>query len=109
MALQGMEGVSDQDFVEDQGMPQTLAFTPDMNLWMTYHIYLGNLELETQQDTKRLLLEQFNNMRRIISPRIWLDMNEAYHLSNENYNNEWWMDDNSLFLACKNCYEAHST
>jgi len=105
-ALQGFPSMSDQDFVEEQGMPQALAFTPDMNLWMTYHVYLGNLGPESQQETERLLLEQFNNMRRIISPRIWLDMDVAHNLSNDN---EWWMNDDSLFSACKNCYEAHST
>ena len=32
MALQGYTDMSDQDFVEEMGMPQELAFKPDMNL-----------------------------------------------------------------------------
>jgi len=40
MALQGFTDMSDQDFVEEMGMPQKLAFKPEMNLWMTYYVYL---------------------------------------------------------------------
>ena len=54
MALQGYTDVSDQDFVEGQGMPQELVHTPEMNLWMTYHIYLSNKKYETDREVERL-------------------------------------------------------
>jgi hypothetical protein len=53
MALQGCTDMSDQDFVEGQGMPQAIAFTPRINLWMTYHIYLSNKKYETSKKTER--------------------------------------------------------
>ena len=40
--LQGYTDSSDQDFVGSFGLPQELAFKPEMNLWMTYSIYLEN-------------------------------------------------------------------
>ncbi len=59
MALQDYTDMSDQDFVEEMGMPQELAFKPEMNLWMTYYVYLRNKEHETPQETERLLMSSF--------------------------------------------------
>ena len=42
-------GISDQDFVDMQGLPQELAQTADLHLWMTYKIYLGNKELDYRE------------------------------------------------------------
>ncbi len=104
MALQGYTDMSDQDFVESQGMPQDLAFTPEMNLWMTYHIYLSNKKYETPQEVERLMLDQFMQMRVIISPRIWLDMDPGLNIVNDS-GNEWWMSDSALLEACKLIYD----
>ncbi len=108
MALQGYTDMSDQDFVEGQGMPQELAFTPEMNLWMTYHIYLSNKKFETPQETERLLLDQFVQMRIIISPRIWLDMDTGFDTMR--YDDDgWWMSDSALLEACRLTYERFSS
>ncbi len=114
MALQGYTDMSDQDFVEGQGMPQELAYTPEMNLWMTYHIYLSNKKFETPQETERLLLDQFVQMRIIISPRIWLDMDPGFNVVNYSGDttayydaDEWWMSDSALLEACRLTYERY--
>jgi len=105
MALQGATEVSDQDFVKHQGMPQELTFNPDMNLWMTYHIYLGNKKHETPSEVERLLRTQFISMRLIISPRIWLDMSVQFYTDD---GDEWWMSDDHLLEACRQIYEKFS-
>jgi len=114
MALQGHTDMSDQDFVEGQGMPQELAFTPEMNLWMTYHIYLSNKKYETPQEVERLLLDQFTQMRIIISPRIWLDMDSGFDVASysgdtiTDYDDDhWWMSDLALLKACKLTFEHY--
>ena len=110
MALQGYTDMSDQDFVEEMGMPQELAFKPDMNLWMTYCDYLKNKKLETPEETERLLMEQFMQMRIIISPRIWVDMDvfpERKLISQDG--EDWWMNDSDLMEACKQTYGRYKT
>ena len=114
MALQGHTDMSDQYFVEGQGMPQELAFTPEMNLWMTYHIYLSNKKYETPQEVERLLLDQFTQMRIIISPRIWLDMDSGFDVASysgdtiTDYDDDhWWMSDLALLKACKLTFEHY--
>ena len=113
IALQGLStDISDQDFVEEMGMPQELAFKPEMNLWMTYYVYLRNKELETPEETQRLLVEQFMQMRIIISPRIWVDMDvypERKLISQEFFDEDWWMDDSDLLEACRKTYYRHET
>jgi len=114
MALQGYTDVSDQDFVEGQGMPQELVHTPEMNLWMTYHIYLSNKKYETDREVERLLLDQFMQMRITIPPHIWLDMDPGFNIVNYNGDtsyydaSEWWMSDLALLEACKLTYERLS-
>jgi len=97
--LQGYTDSSDQDFVDHFGLPQDLAFKPEMNLWMTYSIYLENKK-NNDPNVEGLLLEQFERMRMVISSKIWEDMG---------FNREdgKWMYDDELRAACKRTYEMH--
>ena len=100
-------GISDQDFVDMQGLPQELAQTADLHLWMTYKIYLGNKELETPDETIRLLDEHFMNMRIQVSPRHWAEMEVPENQTGPNWDAEWYMDDSKLMANCRRCYERH--
>ena len=39
-------GISDQDFVDMQGLPQELAQTANLHLWMTYQIKVSELFIQ---------------------------------------------------------------
>ena len=109
--LSASMGISDQDFVEDFNMPQSIANTPDIHLWMTYYIYLENLKYEKPEEVPRLLSDHFINMRIMVSPRHWNDMHIGYvpanNPSNPDYDPEWYMDDDYLLDCCKHCYESN--
>ena len=96
-ALEGWDESSDQDFVDSFGLPQKLAFTPEMNLWMTYSIYLENKK-NNEPNVEDLLREQFARMRMVIPSKIWEDMGF-------NRGDGKWMYDDELLNACKRTYE----
>jgi len=109
--LSAKMGISDQELVAMYDMPQSIANTPDIHLWMTYHIYLGNLEHEEPEEVPRLLNEHFMNMRIIVPPRHWAEMDIAYVSKNNSlssqYDSEWYWDDDYLLNCCKYCYELN--
>lgn len=41
-----LDGVTDQEYVNDFGVPQNLANTPEINNWLINDTYKKNLELE---------------------------------------------------------------
>jgi hypothetical protein len=109
--LSARMGISDQELVEMYDMPQSIANTPDIHLWMTYYIYLGNLEHEKPEEVPRLLSEHFMNMRLLVSPRHWAEMDIAYVPENNGasprWDPEWYFDDDYLLNCCKSCYELN--
>ncbi len=97
--LQGYKDSSDQDFVDNVGLPQELAFTPEMNLWMTYSMYSQN-QKANDPNTEELLFEQFERMRMIIPSKMWEDMGF-------NRGDGKWMYNDELLAACKHIYEMY--
>ena len=105
--LMAHAGISDQDYVDLEGMPQEVAHTADLHLWMTYYIYLGNKRLETPEETERLLNDHFMNMRIQVSQRHWCEMEVPENHDGPNWDPEWYMDDSKLMANCRRCYERH--
>ena len=100
-------GISDQDFVELQGLPQELAHTANLHLWMTYEIYLGNKRLETPEETNRLLTEHLMNMRLQVPQSHWQEMDVPENQQGPNFDPNWFMDDSKLLENCRLCFERH--
>ncbi len=105
--IQGYSDSLDQDFVGSFGLPQKLVCQPEMNLWMTYHIYLENIEAHSDDKAKQMLYEQFDIMRDVIPRDIWTDMyvNDKVVNEYESRMKAWWMFDDGLFSACKTIYK----
>ena len=100
-------GISDQDFVDMQGLPQELAQTANLHLWMTYQIYLGNKELETPDETIRLITEHFMSMRLQVPQSHWLEMDVPENQHGPDFDSEWYMNDSKLLENCRLCFEGH--
>jgi hypothetical protein len=100
-------GISDQDFVELQGLPKELAQTADLHLWMTYQIYLGNKELETPEETQRLINEHFITMRMQVPQSHWMEMDVLENQDGSNKDTQWYLNDSKLLENCRLCFEKH--
>jgi len=101
-------GVTDQDIVELRSMPEKIAHTADVHLWMTYDSHLLNVRADTPENTQRLLEDHFMTMRIQVSPRHWAEMTVSanFNLGGE-LEPEWYMNDDYLFRCCKECYESN--
>ena len=102
-------GITDQDYVELEGLPQEIANTADIHFWMTYHTYIQNKELETPEETQRLLEEHLSNMQIMVSQRHWEEMTVSANLNlgDGDYETDWYLDSDYLFRCCKECYESN--
>jgi hypothetical protein len=48
-----LEGITDQDYVDDFGVPQELANTPEINKWLIEDTYTKNIEAERRRAIKQ--------------------------------------------------------
>jgi hypothetical protein len=106
-SLQGF-GETDENMAEAvETFPTELLHSPEINLWLTWFFHLTNLEKNDSRPEK-LLLEQFQKMRLIIPHRYWSEIELSFNnpLSWE-FNPEWYLDNEKLIKACKDCYEKN--
>lgn len=55
MALQGIE-ISDEDYVDEYGVPPEYAYTPELNYWLIDKVYNENVQY--LQDEEGLTMSQ---------------------------------------------------
>jgi|TARA_R110002126_G_scaffold115727_1_gene254437 hypothetical protein len=56
-----LEGITDQDYVNDFGLPQELANTPEINGWLIEDTYNKNIEAEYRKAIKNGRTEEEAN------------------------------------------------
>ena len=56
-----LEGITDQDYVNDFGLPQELANTPGINKWLIQDTYDKNIEAEYRKAIKNGRTEEEAN------------------------------------------------
>ena len=53
MALQGIE-ISDEDYVDEYGVPPEYAYTPELNYWLIDKVYNENVEYLQNEENMTL-------------------------------------------------------
>jgi len=123
LALQGYDETDEGVAEVYETFPQELLHTPDMNLWITWYEYLGNLvaneevdiegrdisHILKRSDSLYSLRQTFALMRKLMRPQDWYEIDSSYNdPESSSYDNEWYYDDEKLTSACLFCYEKHT-